>query len=51
MKPLKPEIENRQRALFRTELEQIINLEHSLVKLSGTVDWEAFDEEFGKHFC
>ena len=51
MRPLKPEISERQKALFRTELEQIINRDHSLVQLADTVDWSSFDDEFGKYFC
>jgi IS5 family transposase len=51
MKPIKSEITDRQKDLFRTELEKIINPRHSLVKLAAVVDWGALDEEFGKSFC
>jgi len=51
MRPLKSETENRQKALFQVELERIIDTEHSLVKLSKAVDWEALDETFGAFFC
>jgi IS5 family transposase len=51
MRPIKSEIENRQKDLFRVELEKIIDPEHSLVKLSKAVDWEAMDEAFGAFFC
>jgi IS5 family transposase len=51
MRPLRPAIADRQKDLFRIELEQIINHEHSLVKLSAAVDWGALEEEFGKFFC
>ena len=37
--------------LFRSELEQIINLRHPLVKLSGQIDWEELDEAFAPLFC
>jgi IS5 family transposase len=51
MKPLKSEISDSQKNLFRTELAQIIDSEHSLVKLAGSVAWDSLDEEFGAHFC
>jgi len=51
MRPLKSEIANRQKDLFRIELEKIIAPDHSLVKLSKAVDWEAMDEAFGALYC
>jgi len=51
MKPKKSEITNRQKDLYRIELEKIIDFDHSLVKLSKAVDWEAMDETFGAFFC
>jgi len=51
MKPKKSEITNHQKDLFRIELEKIIDLDHSLVKLSKAVDWEAMDETFGAFYC
>jgi len=34
--------------LFQSRLEQIINLDHPLAKLSGQIDWGSFEEKFGK---
>jgi transposase, IS5 family len=34
--------------LFRSLLENMIALDHALVKLSGRIDWSRFDAEFGK---
>jgi len=42
---------NRQHDLFRSELVQIIDLRHPLVKLAQTVDWDRLDELFGSTFC
>jgi len=36
--------------LFRNRLENMISLEHELVKLSRLIDWESFDAEWGKLF-
>jgi|AMFO01.1.fsa_nt_gi hypothetical protein len=36
--------------LFRSRLENMISLEHELVKLSRLIDREAFDAEWGKLF-
>jgi len=33
--------------LFQSRLEQILNLDHSLVKLSKAIDWSVFDAGFG----
>jgi len=33
--------------LFRARLEQIINMDHALVRLAGRMDWAFFDETFG----
>jgi IS5 family transposase len=51
MKPKQSPHHNRQHDLFRSELAQIINLRHPLVKLSQTVDWDRLDELFGSTFC
>jgi len=51
MKPKQSPHRNRQHDLFRSELAQIIDLRHSLVKLSQTVDWDRLDELFGSTFC
>jgi IS5 family transposase len=36
-----------QRDLFKSRLDQIINLEHALVKLSQAIDWTFLGKEFG----
>lgn len=46
MKPRKREPEA-QEDLFRARLEQIINMDHALVRLAGRMDWAFFDETFG----
>jgi IS5 family transposase len=51
MKPKRPANKNRQRELFRVELIQIIDPNHSLVKLAGAVDWDRLDEVFGSTYC
>ena len=37
--------------LFRSRLDQIIDLNHDLVKLSKIIRWEEFDDKFGKLYC
>jgi IS5 family transposase len=32
--------------LFRVELERLLDLQHSLVKLAHSIDWQAFDKSF-----
>ena len=51
MKPKKPANKNRQRELFRAELIQIIDPNHSLAKLARAVDWDRLDEAFGSSYC
>lgn len=46
MRPQKPSCKEPQAELFRTELSQLINLEHPLARLARTVKWERFDEVF-----
>ncbi len=36
--------------LFRERLDSIIDMTHSLVRLSRIVPWSAFDDAFGKHY-
>jgi IS5 family transposase len=36
--------------LFRERLDSIIDMDHSLVRLSGLVPWQEFDAAFGKHY-
>lgn len=51
MKPKKPANKDRQRELFRVELLQIIDTNHSLAKLADVVDWDQLDKAFGATFC
>jgi len=46
MKPRTRELEA-QEDLFRARLEQIINMDHALVRLAKRMDWAFFDETFG----
>ncbi len=48
MKPKKSPIP--QNDLFKMRLENIIDLDHELVKLSKNIDWDSFDCEWGKLF-
>ncbi len=47
MKPKRSPQQSRQEDLFRSELCQIIDLRHPLVRLTQTVDWNRLDELFG----
>ncbi len=48
---MKPSKHNRHDAdLFRERLVAIIDMDHSLVRLTGLVPWPSFDEAFGKHY-
>lgn len=40
-----------QHDLFRSELRQMIDLRHPLVKLAESIDWSRFDEQFGATYC
>jgi IS5 family transposase len=51
MKPKKSAYKDPQRDLFRVELLQIIDPNHSLVKLAKVVDWDRFEEVFGSTYC
>jgi len=51
MKPRQPAQKNRQRDLFRVELERVISPRHSMVKLAKVVDWERLDAVFGATYC
>ncbi len=46
MRPQKPTCKEPQGELYRTELTNLINLEHPLARLARTVQWERFDEAF-----
>ena len=50
MKPVKTS-HDPQGDLFKTELVRIIDLNHSLVRLGNEVEWERFEEAFGKTYC
>lgn len=47
MKPSKCPIEDPQSELFRSELKQILSMDHAMVKLAHQVNWDRFDEAFG----
>ena len=48
MRPRKPPIEaDRQGDLFKTPLEDIIDMKHELVRLAGFIPWDDFDRQFG----
>jgi len=51
MKPPKTDQNNSQNDLFRSELRQIIDLRHPTVRLSESINWSRFDEQFGKTYC
>lgn len=46
MRPKKTE--HGQVELFRSRLEQIINMEHSLVKAAAQIDWAGLEDHFGR---
>jgi len=51
MKPKKSPQQNSQHDLFRSELVNMINPGHPLVKISKAVDWKKFEEVFGASYC
>lgn len=51
MKPTKPKQDEPQDDLFKTELRQIIDHTHPLVRLAAVVEWERMDEFFGATYC
>jgi len=51
MKPKRSPHYNRQEDLFRSDLSQIIDSRHPLVKLAGMVDWNRLEELFGATYC
>jgi len=51
MKPKRSKQENPLSNLFQSELINMINPSHSLVKLSKTINWDKLDEAFGKSYC
>src|SRR5258708_30404656 len=50
MRPIDPAKQASQIDLFRNRLENIISLEHALVKLSESLDWEGLEQEFGQFY-
>lgn len=44
----KKQISSPQLEMFRNRLENILNHQHELYRLSGLIDWEVFESEFGK---
>jgi len=50
MRPIDPTKQVSQTDLFRNRLENIISLEHPLVKLSESIDWEGLEQEFGQFY-
>src|SRR6478736_10174148 len=46
MRPREP-VESGQRDLFRARLDQIIALDHALVRLARTIDWSFLERTFG----
>jgi len=50
MQPIKDPSEKAQEDLFRTRLDQILNKEHPVFRLSRLVDWSVFEKEFGGLF-
>ena len=48
MTPKKPPKEaDRQEDQFQTKLEDIIDMNHEMVRLAGHIDWDALDREYG----
>src|SRR5256886_16647212 len=39
--------ESGEQDLFRSRLDQVINMDHTLVKLARTIDWGFLEEKFG----
>jgi IS5 family transposase len=39
--------ESGEQDLFRSRLDQVINMDHALLKLARTIDWRFLEEKFG----
>jgi IS5 family transposase len=50
MKPKPSACEDRQGDLFKTELRDMLNPDHAMVKLAGRVDWGRLEETFGAFY-
>jgi transposase, IS5 family len=48
---LKKHSPDKQDDLFRSRLDQIINMKHQLVILSKIIDWDSFDGDFANCYC
>ena len=51
MKPKRSPQQSTQHDLFRSELANMINPGHPLVKLSKAVNWKRLDDVFGETYC
>ena len=52
MTPKRPQKETeKQSDMFRVELEDLVNLEHSLVRLAEQIPWGQFDDAFDPLYC
>lgn len=51
MKPPIIDSEASQHDLFRSELKQMLDMRHPLVKLGDRINWSRFDEQFGQTYC
>lgn len=47
----KKQITSPQLEMFRNRLENILNRQHELYRLSGLIGWEMFEQEFGKLYA
>jgi IS5 family transposase len=48
---LKKHSPDKQDDLFKSRLDQIINMKHELVILSKIIDWDSFDDNFADYYC
>ena len=51
MKPRRPQNEEAQGELWRTELANMVNPEHEMVKLAAVIDWAGLEEAFGESYA
>jgi IS5 family transposase len=51
MKPKKTPQKDRQRDLFRSQLSNIIDPRHGLVKLAKAIEWDRLEKLFGSTYC
>ena len=47
---MKPKPPKNELQLFQSHLDQILDHEHPLHKLSHQIDWVVFEREFGPHY-